>query len=222
MKKLILAVFLVSAFSVNASQRKAGCPVYLSPGPGPLQLNITERLWLFCRVFSTGKQNLLESCEQLRAGRQPASRIKKDSLTDLAALIVHDFILYDSAGVENLTLQKKADIINSVIGWPGFVVVDSARHFVWFDYTVPHKAYGKKKMEELSKRYAAIAYSWLLRNENIKRWTMMVHFSKQTKKGFRPLSNLVYSYVGEVYFHSIPDPTFDEVLAGQLRECASF
>ena len=109
MKKLILTVMLLITATAYANWHKAGCPVRSTPGPVPLQLNITERLWLFCRVFGTGKRNVFNSCEQLKADGLPVPRIKNDSLTVLAALMVHDFILYDSAGVENLTLQKNAD-----------------------------------------------------------------------------------------------------------------
>jgi len=223
MKQLTPMLFLLLSISVFAAGNTENNPDNISPGPVPLQLNMAERLWIFCLVFHLSNQAIYDSTDLPKKRIQSASYFKKDSeiklngsysFNELIEQVVKDFLLFDSAGVESLSLQKKADIINAVIGWPGFVAVDSAQHFIWYDYTVPHKVYRKKAMKELSRRYAALAYTWLLRNEDIKKWTMMVHFSKQFKRRIKNLGNRVYIYVGRNWVFGYD--TFDEVLAAQL------
>jgi len=231
MKQSFYTLFLLCSMAAFAKQSSIGHREYVPPGPAPLQLNIAERLWLLCRAFSLGNLSFPDSCNQDKSGRQSVSYFKRDtfiqsntdySVSEMSEMILKDFVLYDGAGIEYLSLQKRADIMSAAIGWPGFVSVDTITHFVWFDFTVPQKEYSSKRMRELSKHYAALTYSWLLRKENVKRWTMQIHFSKQKGRRMIHLSNRVYAYVGEVYFHSLPDPTFDEVLTRQLRDCASF
>lgn len=225
MKQLIPMLFLLLSFSAYANGNAKGLRIHASPGPDPLQLSIAEKLWLFCRVFSLSK-TIDDYGAEFKTDRLSVSYFRRDSLsksnglyslTELVELVLKDFILCD-ASKERLSLQKKADIMSAAIGWPGFLAVDSLQHFVMFDYTVLRKEYSKRIMKDLADRIAALTYSWLLRTENIKKWTMQVHFSKQNKNRINPLPHIVYEYVGEVYFHSIPDPTFDEALATQLKK----
>jgi len=231
MKQSIPLLFLLFTMATFAKESTISHSEYAAPGPAPQRLNIAERLWLLCRAFSFGRLSFPDTCNGDKSGRQSVSYFKRDSfirsnadysVSELSEMMLKDFVLYDSAGIEYLSLQKRADIMSAAIGWPGLVSVDTITHFVWFDFTVPQREYSRKRMRELSQRYAALTYSWLLRKENIKRWTMQVHFSKQKGKRLIHLANRVYAYVGEVYFHSLPDPTFDEVLAQQLRDCACF
>lgn len=225
MKKLTPMLFLLLSVSTCAAGNTEQKPV--SPGPTPLQLNMSERLLLFSRIFCLQNLPVYNAADSIKLRELYGIYLNKDSLirahglyplSALTELAMRDFVLCNTASSESLSLQQKADIINAFIGWPGFVAVDSAQHFIWYDYTIPQKVYGKKLMKELSQRYAALTYTWLLRNEDIKKWSMMVHFSKQFKRRIKNLGYRVYNYVGEVYFHSIPDPTFDEVLAVQLRK----
>ena len=205
MRKVAI-IYFMSLFTSNTVTASRPPSHHLLDSLGS-KLSKAEKLWLFYRAFR-------------------ANQAVYDSY--LAELAIEDFVLGDSKIQyscplynERLTLQNKVDIIHALIGWPGFLSVDTATHSIWFNYVVPLKEYNKKVMKQLAERYAALTYAWLLPHENIKLWTMLVYFEKQNKRRIKPFCHRVYNYVGEVYFHFRPDPTFDEALSNQLNLAAT-
>ncbi|MEP7374706.1 MAG: hypothetical protein ABI675_15025 [Chitinophagaceae bacterium] len=196
-----------------------------SNDPLPLQLSIAEKLWLFCNTFYLNNVAYCDSCTQLKLLFQP-NRGSKTSFefSDLIVMAINDFILYDNLTQNNqvqlanhLNMQQKADIINALIGWKGFANVDTAGHYIWYDFVVPKKMYRKRTMRKSAEGYAALTYAWLLRNEDINKWSMLIHFSRKGKHRTRNFDHRVYSYYGENYL--IISSLFREALCNQLRAC---
>lgn len=229
MKKLTCALLLLITTTTFANEKT---PIK-SADPTPVQLSIAEKLWLFCKTFCLNKDAFCDSCTQLKLLVHPANTLTRDSaapkknkfpFSTLVLMAIKDFILYDSLTQNNplltahpLTMQQKADIMNALIGWEGFAHVDSAKHYIWFDFMVPQKVYKRSSMRNTAEGYAAIAYAWLLRNEDINQWSMLVHFSKQKKHRVKYFGTRVYSYFGKNYL--IISSLFGDALANQLSAC---
>lgn len=182
----------------------------------PEGLSIPGKLKLLLKVAGLPYENHFEKLSETELISTMKSYPYNDQIPprylDSLEISICDFVFHHNSAdtsdllkgnkIEKLSMNQKAALTETLIGWPGWVDVNQEKKWISFDFTAFKGEYGRRKMKRLSNYYALLANEWLLRNEPKKDWLITVHFKRRIKDRLDFFSNRLYSYCADNDFES--------------------